>query len=111
MYLQNIFSNFLCFAIFSSPKCDIEQIYVAKKKRILQTLKYHEITVTVLKFVLRISEKRGRGQLPKIASFKSNAKCKHVVSLYGIFDHYYVPFHVKDVDCVKDLIKLNRWQN
>ena len=35
---------------------------------------------------------------------------KHVV-LYGLFITIMRFFHVEDIDCVTDLIKINRWQN
>ena len=35
----------------------------------------------------------------------------HVVSLYGLLNPIMHIFSVKAIDCVKDLITLNRWQN
>ena len=31
--------------------------------------------------------------------------------LFGLFNHYYAPFYFQAIDCVKDVITRNSWQN
>ena len=104
--MQNIFSSFLCFAIFFITQVWHWANLNCKEENKTSDIRYHEITVTILQIGTRDKRKRGRGQYPKIASFKSSAKIANMRFLRMVFLIIIMClFHVKGIDCVKDLIK------
>ena len=103
--LCKIYLAFFYVLLFiSSLKCNL----IEKKRIVLEPVGTTKLQEPSFKSVFGISSKRGKGQLPQIASSRINANGKHVVSLYSLFITKMLCFLVKAIVCVKDMIKLKR---
>ena len=94
---------FLFYIIFHHPSVALRKFKLQRRD-----IRYHEITEAILQTGMRDKRKTRKGSVTKNRIQKLQ-NGKHVVSLYGHINYYYVHFVlVKAIDCVKDVLKLNR---
>ena len=97
--------------IFHHPSVILSKFELKRREQYFR-YKIHESKGAILQICIRDKRKTRRGQYPKIASSKSNAKMANMWFLCMVF--LITAMHiclVKIIDFVKYLITLIRWQN